>query len=167
MGIEPLGSLDRKGVETNTLQKLMNDLWPQYSSLETTVTFDGGTLNGIGDIDGTSNPHTLLTVTGIVELAIIAVSTTLPVGASATIELGTTINTADIIAQVTASTMAANEIWHDGTSDASVEVSTVITRKIVTQNVELLAATADITAGVIQFIVFWNPISCDGNVVVT
>jgi hypothetical protein len=166
MSTEPLQNLGRKGVETNTLQKLMNDFWPQYESLETSVTFDGGTLNGIGDIDGTSNPYTIFTVTGVVEVAIVALCTTLLAGATATVEIGTALSTAGLIAQTTATNIDANEIWHDATPDSSVEASTVVLRKIVSQDIILTAATADITAGVIKFILFWNPISSDGNVVI-
>jgi len=164
--VNPLESLERLGVSTHTVQALTNNLWPQYKALETTVIFDGGTVNAIGDYDGTGNPVTLLTVTGTVEMSIIAVCETSLTGASATIELGTAITTAGILAQAVGTTLIVNEIWHDGTPDASVELTSVTKRNIVNQDVILTVATANVTAGVIRFIVKWAPISNDGNVVV-
>ena len=130
-----------------------------------TVTFDGATTNDLGDFNGTGNPSDLFTVTGRVVLTILAVCTTSLVGASATVEVGTALSTAGLIAQTTGTDIDVNEIWHDATPDASVELTTVLTNKIVSQNVELLVATANITAGVIKFIAFWTPLSEDGNVV--
>ena len=40
------------------------------------ITFDGGTLDGIGDIDGTSNPATIFSVTGSVIVRIFAICDT-------------------------------------------------------------------------------------------
>jgi len=164
--VNPLESLERLGVDTNTVQKLTNNLWPQYKALETTVTFDGGTANAIGDYDGTGNPVTMFTVTGTVEMSIIALCETSLTGASATIEVGTAINIAGLLAQTIGTTIDVNEIWHDASCDASVELTSVTGRYIVNQDVILTCATANVTAGVIRFIVKWSPISNDGKVVV-
>lgn len=165
MAVEPFLNLDQLGSDQTNRQRCLNNLWPQFKSEEISVTFDGGTTNGIGDYDGTSNPFTLGTVTGIIEVAVIAVCTTNLAGASATLELGTALSTAGLIAQTTATDIDAGDIWHDASPDAAVEASTVVTRKIVTQNIILTVATANITAGVIKFMVLWNPISSDGNLV--
>ncbi len=163
MSTNPLGIKGTQGVSQNTANSLMNNLWPQWQSLETEVEFSDGT-NENGDYDGTGNPSTLLSITGVVELAIIAVCTEDFAGASATIELGTETNTAGIIAQATATDIDENDIWHDGTPDATVEESTVITRKIVNEDVEFKVGTADISAGTLKLMIFWNPISSDGKV---
>lgn len=164
MVIDPFYSaMERMGVNQSNLQALANPEWPQYKSQELTVTFDGGTLNGIGDIDGTNNPYTMFTVTGIIEVSIIAKCTTSLVGASATVEVGTALSTAGLIAQTTGTDIDTGDIWHDASPDASVELTSVVKRNIVSQDIILTAATADVTAGVIQFIVRWAPISSDGN----
>jgi hypothetical protein len=142
----------------------MNNLWPQWQSLETEVEFTNGT-NENGDYNGTGNPSALLTVTGTVELAVIAVCTVSFAGTSAKLELGTGTNTAGLIAQTTATDIDAGDIWHDASPDATIEASTVITRKIVNEDVEFLVSIADISAGTLKLFIFWNPISSDGNVV--
>ena len=164
MGVEPFEKLELFGVNENTTKALMNSDWPQYKSLETTVTFDGGTVNAIGDHDGTGDPHTLFTVTGIVELTIIAVCETGLTGASGTVEVGTAITSGGILPLTVGTTIIANEIWHDASCDASVEATSVAKRNIVNQDVILTCKTANITAGVIRFIARWSPISADGKV---
>lgn len=147
-------------------QSLYNPEWPQENKLEKEITFDGSTSNGIGDKDGTQEPYTLLTVTGLVEMTIIARCSTTLVGAG-TIELGTALSTAGIIAQVADATdITAGDIWHDASPDASIELTSVAKRNLVAQDVIMTITTADITAGVITFYVRWSPISADGNVVV-
>ena len=154
------------GVANQTAKALLNKDWPQYDSQETSVTFAGGTPDAIGDFDGTGNPVTLFTVTGTVELSIIAIcEATLTIDATATVEVGTALSTAELIAQTAGDAIDVNEIWHDASPDASVEATSVITRKIVSQDVILTVATANILTGVIGFIVKWAPISSDGNVI--
>ena len=133
--------------------------------LKKTITFDGGTTNAIGDFDGTGNPVTLFTVTGFVELKIYAVCTTSLTGASSTVEVGTSTNTAGLIAQTTATDIDVGEIWHDASPDSSVEPATVAPSELVNGNIILTVGTANTTAGVIDFYVVWRPISPDGNVV--
>lgn len=60
--------------------------------------------------------------------------------------------------------IAENEIWHDSTPDASIELTSILTQKIVTQNIIYTIGTAAISAGVIDFYVLWEPISPDGKV---
>lgn len=127
------------------------------------ITFDGGTVNAIGDYDGTANPATLFSVTGAVAVRIVAYCTTSLTGASATLEVGTAKGTADIIAQTTGTDIDENEIWHDASPDASVEALTVAPENIVIQDIIATAATANITAGVIKFVALWKPITKDGN----
>lgn len=134
--------------------------------LTKTMTLAGGTTNDPGDFDGTGNPATLFTVTGVVAMKLFAVCTTALVGASATIEVGVTGGTATLIAQTTAANIIAKEIWHDATPDARVELSSIATEKIVTDNVIQTIATANVTAGVLRYFCVWRPISDDGRVTV-
>ena len=153
MAVDPYQEMERQGTDSNTTHLLTNQNWPQYQAVEKTVTFDGGTENGIGDEDGTNNPYTLLSVTGTVELSIIALCSTNLAGNTATVELGTSADTAELIAQTTATDIDAGEIWHDASPDSSVELTSVAKRYIVNDDVILTVGTANVTAGVIKFIV--------------
>lgn len=110
---------------------------------------------------------TLATVTGTVSMSIIAVNTggTTIAGPAATIEVGTALSTAGLLPQITATDYAASEIWHDATVDSSIELSSVIIQKIVTQDILHEIKTAVVTGGTISYYIMWSPISQDGNVV--
>jgi hypothetical protein len=163
--VQPFNNFDNLGVARNTLNNLVNPNFPKYKSLETSVTFVG-TTNANGDFDGTGNPSTLFSVTGLVEVSIFALVETDLAGAGATIEIGTETDTDGLIAQTTATDLDAGDIWHDASPDNTVELTSVITRKLVSEEIEIKVGTANITAGKIKFIVYWSPISSDGNVVI-
>ena len=130
-----------------------------------TITFAGGTSNGIGDDGGTQDPLTLFTVTGTVKMKLFATcGVNLASAGGGTVSVGTAITAAGLIAATTATDIDANEIWHDATPDASVELWTVATEKIVRQDVIMTVGTADVTAGELTFHCIWAPISADGNV---
>ena len=132
------------------------------------ITFDGGTLNAIGDEDGTWD-GVVFTVTGDVIVRIIAVCTTdLTFDADATIELGIgggleIITTTDL----TVAALTAKEIWHDATPDKEIELLSVIKEFIITDgnDITLDCDVANVTGGVIAFTCFYTPISADGAVV--
>lgn len=134
-------------------------------AVEKTLTFDGGTTNGVGDFDGTGNPATLFTITGSVLIQVVGICLTDLAGATATVEVGVTGATAAILAQETATDIDANKIWHDATVDATIEASSVISTFIASTNIILTAATANVSGGSIKFIARWVPLSADGNVV--
>ena len=139
----------------------------RYSLAATkTVTFDGGTVNAIGDHDGTSDPLTLFTVTGPVLIEVTGFVDTTLVGA-ATIEVGITGATTALLAQVAnATSLQIGEIWHDATPDASVEDATVMVQRIVNnKNIIMTVGTANITAGVITFVANWYPLTENSKVV--
>lgn len=135
-----------------------------YNVAEKTVTFAGGTANNLGDFDGTGNPATLFTVTGTVFVKLFAVVEVAPVGATATLIVGTAVTAAGLIASTTATNLAIGEIWHDANPDASVELSTVAAEKIVNQNIIQTVGTANITAGRIKYICLWRPASAGATV---
>lgn len=128
------------------------------------ITFAGGTANAIGDHDGTGDPFTIFTVTGLVKMRIFGFVTTNLAGASATLEVGTAKSTASLIALTTGTDLDANEIWHDNAPDTSVEAITVAPEYLVGQDVIGTVKTANITSGVIDFYAVWYPVSPDGNV---
>jgi hypothetical protein len=135
-----------------------------YNLAEKVVTFAGGTVNDPGDFDGTGNPTTLFTVTGTVYCRLFAVVEVAPVGATATIVVGTAVTAAGLIASTTATNLAIGEIWHDATPDASVELATVATEKIVNQNIIQAVGIANITAGRLRYICLWRPITANATV---
>jgi hypothetical protein len=129
------------------------------------ITFIGGTANAIGDHDGTADPTTLFTVTGDVVVEVLGVVKTTLEGA-ATIEVGVTGATAAILAQVSdATTLAVNEVWG---ADATVSLAEGFTPTIhgIGGGLDIIMtlASANITAGVIDFYCFYRPLSSDGEV---
>ena len=136
-----------------------------YNQAQKVMTFAGGTTNDPGDHDGTGDPATLFTVTGVVAMKLFALCTVDLVGATATIEVGTAKGTPALIAQTTATNLTANELWHDTTPDASVELSSVAAEKIVAQNVIQTVGTANITAGSLTYVCLWRPLTANATVV--
>lgn len=131
--------------------------------------FIGGTENARGDHDGTSDPTTLFTVTGDVLVKMYGVCTVTLVGA-ATIEVGLTGNTAEILAQVAdTSTIAAGDIWVDGTVDdvrgAAFEDVTGPTLVVDGSNIIETIGTANITAGNLNYRCLWRPLTQGASVV--
>lgn len=140
-----------------------HDGWRQ---IENSITFDGATTNAIGDFNGTGEPHTIFTVTGTVSVRLFALcETTLTIDTNATLEAGTALSTAGLIAQTAGDSIDVNEIWHDASPDSSVEASTVVAEKIVNQDILGTTATANILTGVIKYVCLWKQMSRDGNVV--
>lgn len=123
-----------------------------------TMTFAGGTTNDPGDFDGTGNPATLFTVSGgMVSVKLYARVVTALAGATATIQVGTTVAAGTIIASTTATNLAVNEVWNDASPDISAEVDSTL--RIVSQNIIQTVGTANITSGVIEYIALWKPIT--------
>jgi len=130
------------------------------NKLEKSITYVAGTTGATGATD-------ICTVTGIVALSIFGVCSTNLAGASATIEAGTAISTAGLIAQTTATDIDVNEIWHDASPDSNIELTSVISKNIITDDIIQTIATAAISAGVITYYILWSPISSNGNVTLT
>ena len=163
-------SLNDRRAQSHTLdsskvkQKVVGDvstLDTFTNKVEKTVTFAAGTTGKLA-----TGTFTIATVTGVVEVTCIALCTTDVTSTTGTLAVGTAISPTALIAQTTATAIDANELWHDATPDASVELSTVLTKKIVSQNIIYTVGTADITGGVVKFLISWVPLSSDGNVVV-
>lgn len=150
------GSLQRD----NNRAVITNQDW-SGNYVKKTITFTGGTANSIGDFDGSGNPFTIASVTGSVLVRVLAVCTTNLAGASATLEVGIAGDTAEIIAQSTATDIDAGEIWHDATPDSGCETSSVLAEKLIVNGADIIGTvgTANITAGVIDFYIYWQPLS--------
>lgn len=132
------------------------------NAISKTVVFAAGTTG-----KQSTGTFKIATVTGTVALQCFGVcSVDLVSAGGGTLAVGTALSTAGLIAQTTATAIDAGEIWHDATPDSSIELTSVVTKKIVTQDINYLIGTADISAGTITFYIRWTPISSDGNVVI-
>lgn len=122
-----------------------------------TLTFDG---TAVGDV-GTD---ALFTVTGAVLLNIIGVCTEDLAGATATLEVGVSGNTAALLAQTTATDIDNGEVWVD-TAPATVE--TLPSVKVIGGGQDIIAttATAAITDGTITFYCLWRPLNSTSKIV--
>ena len=131
-------------------------------------TFAGGTTDARGDDAGAKDGGAIFTVTGEVLVRIFGVCTTLLAGASATIAVGVTGNTAALLALTTATDIDANELWNDTTPGVGTDTLANITGPhVIVSGLNILEtiATANITSGELHYICMWSPLSPDGNVV--
>ena len=124
-------------------------------------------VGGVGTAGKVGSPYTIFTVTGTVALKILATCEVNLAGASATVAVGTALSTAGLIAQSTATDIDASEIWHDATPDASIEATTVLVEKIVSQDIIITTGTAPVTEGQILFTVLWRPLTDGATVTAT
>lgn len=130
--------------------------------------FAGGTTNARGDDGGDNDPYTLFNVEGDVLVRIYGVVTTTLVGA-ATLEVGVTGNTAELLAQVAdATTMAAGDVWHNGTVDdvRALALSDIPGPTVITNGSDIIetVGTTNITAGNIYYVCLWRPITNGASV---
>lgn len=130
--------------------------------LESTWTFAAATTGAIA-------AHTVFTVTGNVLATVFGIcDTTLTSAGAPTIEMGLTGNTAVLIAQSVAASLADGEVWVDATM-TRVGAGAVPAMQAVNDgnDIILTVATATITAGAIDFYCLFRPLSSDGNITVT
>lgn len=118
-------------------------------------------------VDGATGTQDILTVSGDIMLSLLAICRTNLAGATATIEVGVAGEIAKIIAQTTGTLLIADEIWNDASPDASVEPFSALPVVFIAagKDVILTIATAALTAGVIDFYAWYEPIA-GGKVVV-
>lgn len=130
----------------------------QITKHESSV-FLGGTTNKHGDITGTNNPYTLFTVDGDVLLAgIWGVVNTSLTGASGTVEVGVTGNTASLIAQETATEIDAGGVYVSATQAVGAAALFTSPRALFSGlDIIETVATTDIAAGQIDYYVMWAP----------
>ena len=112
--------------------------------------------------NGTAGAKTISSITGRVLLLEYGVyCKTGLAGASATIELGITGETAGLIAQATGTDLIAGEFWDDATPTS--KILGALTNKAIGSDILLTIATAALTAGELEFFFRWIPFSTDGN----
>jgi hypothetical protein len=120
------------------------------------ITFDGVSY-GV-----TTSPTTIFSISGMVWLQCIAVRAIVSlVGASATIALGFASNTGGLIAATTAANITTGLIWA-GTSPATGGAAALVNYTIDSAIIATIA-TANITAGQLQFETYWLPMGTGGQ----
>lgn len=135
---------------------------------KTSSAFDGGTLNAHGDVSGTGNPYTLFTVTGDVIISRFwGICNTNLAGATGTIEVGTASNTAKLLAQVTATDLVDGDVYTDAGAEANIDILTPAVGWAINDGADIIetAATADITAGQIDYYCIWAAVEANASVV--
>ena len=129
--------------------------------------FAGATANARGNVAGTGNPRTLFTVTGDVIVRIFGVCTTGLAGATGTVAVGVTGNTAAILPVTTGTDLIANEQWNDATpTELGAALLSGVGTFIVSNGLDIIetVATANITSGDIYYICLWRALSPEGMV---
>lgn len=129
------------------------------------ATFAGGTTNARGDFDGTGNPATLFTVTGVVMAIVFGHCSVDLAGATATLEVGVAGNTAALIAQTTATDIDNGDVWRDASPAVGAELLNDPFVIVGGADIIETVGTANITAGVITYYCLWFPLSSDGSIV--
>ena len=121
-----------------------------------TITFTGAAnLGAIGTFP-------VFTVAGSVWVTGMMVrATTTLVGSGATIKLGTTNNVGCLIVQTTATLLIATYFWVNATP--TLEQAPMILNQALAANVIGTVATANITAGVLEFVAYYRPLSSNGT----
>ena len=121
------------------------------------------------DDTGAAGAFTIFTVTGDVVVQVFGLCQILmDSGGAAKIELGIAGNTASLIAQTTATDLDAYEAWQDAGPEPNPGPVSLDSRGFVIANganIILTVSAADLTAGDVDFVCRWWPISTNGNVV--
>lgn len=129
---------------------------------ESTWTFAAATTGSVA-------AHTVFTVTGNVLATVFGVcDTTLDSGGAPTIEMGVTGNTAVLIPQSVAKSLADGEVWVDSTM-TRVGAGAIPAMQVINDgnDIILTIASATITAGVVDFYCLWRPLSDGASITVT
>jgi hypothetical protein len=162
---------------TDAVQRLDGNGYPIHAELPflstKTVTFAGATTNAWGDDGGTLDGGVLFTVTGLVQVRLVARCTTDCTGAGSTDEVGITGATAIFMPTTTMTNLDVGEIWLNNATPASYfiigeEEAAADNYPIYLLNgndIIMTTATANTEAGVVEFYCYWKPISVDGQVI--
>ena len=156
--------------QTEIAKAVANELAnPQYASIQRVAkkvssAFDGATGNAHGDKDGTLATYPLFDVYGDCLVHVFGVCNVLPVGATGTLEVGVVGNTAVLIAQEVASEIAAGNVFVSATQSVGaarlvgqpfvVAGDSTGAKRVIGEKV----ATADLTAGQIDYYCLWIPL---------
>lgn len=150
-------------------------IWSNGIVTKRTITFAGATAGAWGNDGGALDGAAIFTVTGLVFVQLIADCDTSLTGASATIEVGITGDTAIFMPTETATQIDAGQIWLNDAGNAAYGI--IGAEEAAAGNLPLYALngndiiltvkTADVETGVLNFYAIWVPISEDGNIAAT
>lgn len=126
--------------------------------------FTGAVSNAHGDKDGTLAAYPLFTCYGDLLLHVFGICNVLPVGASGTLEVGIAGNTPCLIAQETASEIAAGNVFVSATQ--AVGAARLVGQPFVmagkadgsARTIIETVATTDLSAGQIDYYCMWIPL---------
>lgn len=129
------------------------------NKLTKTITFDGTSGGGLADA-----AVAVATITGSVLLMYLTVRCKTDLaGATTTIALGTENLTGGLVAATTGTTIDATKWWHDTSPEA--EIGDAIVDKTVNSDIIITPTSGTaISAGVLEIVMFWLPLSDDGNI---
>jgi hypothetical protein len=117
--------------------------------------------------DDTDADVPLFTVTGDVAVKLVAVCGT-SVASVGGANIGVDAGTVALIADTDCTALAAGEIWHDASPDASAELLSVMKEFILANGTDIVLDVQDekqVDSGVINFYCIWTPFSVNGKVV--
>ena len=128
------------------------------------VTFTAGGTGAAGTATA------LFTVTGqviVVHLVPFCTTSLTESAGTPTLALGVVGSTALFVAATTATVIDADEFWVDTAPDANgIAIPAALSDIAITDNIQcLVGGTNNISAGVIEFGLYWRPLSADGLVV--
>ena len=140
-----------------------------------TITFAGATADAWGNDAGALDGAAIYTITGLVQVKLMAVCTTDLTGATATISIGITGDTAIFMPVETATQIDSGQVWVNDVANAAYiiigeEEAAADNLPVYLLNgndIILTVATSNVTAGVLDFYALWKPISDDGDIVAT
>ena len=137
-----------------------------YPHLHTVATRKTVTFTGAANL-GAQGAVPLFDITGQVQvISIVGFCTTELTSTTGTLALGVTGSTTLFIGATTATTIDANEFWVSTKPTATaIALPTAVQNFLINADIIGTVATADVTAGVMEFCVYWRPISDDGALV--
>lgn len=148
------------------MQKQLNPLDGYEVAVSKPGVFVGtGALRGDKD---TGHTTTLFQVNGDVIVRIFGVCTVDVAGASGTLEVGVTGNTAALIAMTTATDIDAGKIWSDTTPTLGVDtLASVLGPFLVVNGSDIIETvkTTDLSGGNIYYVCMWKPLTPGSNVI--
>jgi len=139
--------------------QMLQDAFFGYNPLEKTVTF----LNTAADVS-------LFTVTGAVIVKIIPVCTTdVESAGGATVALGVTGDLDAMISVTDCTLLEADELWIDQTPTTNIEPLDSVREYMIAGGKDIILdveTAKQVDSGVLEFYLWWAPISTNGKVVV-
>jgi hypothetical protein len=118
------------------------------------VTFDGTAGNGAA-----GGTVAIASVVGAVHIErMVCYCVTSLTSSGGTLQLGTPNAANGFIASTTASNIDAGDYWQDATPEAHVAVN-ILKDILVDENIQIAVTTAAVTAGVMDFVMYWHPMS--------